>query len=144
LCVQTFPHYCRRHWALDFVFFILRLGILVEIKIRHTHCTASYWEVSMPMVDAQLRALFEMQDKVHHRPRLHRVPERPEAVRPTFSHFLIVDKRLSLSLPPSPSLWSCSRAQRRCCYLKESIICSFERTHFVQIPVVHGSDTGSA
>ena len=98
----------------------------------------------MPMVDAQLRALFEMQDKVHHRPRLHRVPERPEAVRPTFSHFLIVDKRLSLSLPPSPSLWSCSRAQRRCCCLKESIICSFERTHFVQIPVVHGSDTGSA
>ena len=52
----------------------------------------------MPMVDAQFRALFEMQDKVHHRPRLHRVPERPEAVRPTFSHFLIVDKRLSLSL----------------------------------------------
>ena len=28
----------------------------------------------MPMVDAQFRALFEMQDKVHHRPRLYRVP----------------------------------------------------------------------
>jgi len=60
----------------------------------------------MPMVDAQLRALFEMQDKVHHRPRLHRVPERPEAVRPTLSHFLIVNKRLSLSLSLSLVLFS--------------------------------------
>ena len=65
----------------------------------------------MPMVDAQLRALFEMQDKVHHRPRLHRVPERPEAVRPTLSHFLIVDKRLSLSPSLSLSLVLFSRPE---------------------------------
>ena len=29
LCVQIFPHYCRRHWAFDFVFFITKAYALI-------------------------------------------------------------------------------------------------------------------